>query len=1766
MDFDEPSLLEPLPHNICLRSTRLIKMILQHIRAQAATDRPAGASSPFRRHGSCPVNFLKKHHNVLRALQTLREVEAASRRSSVRSTKKDLPSKTVLTRSTSLPSLHTGYESEDSTASTVVYNAISVESDLWKLGEATPACYHIEREQESQSDIQIDSDKLVPEGDDYRLVFISSPGSSQVDDEDACKDDVSMYSGSTDYAALAENASGIFFMDDMDWDLSQLCGNGPRMGSAEDEMICTVLFSSPLRDSGKKPPSKNTQRKSSLPDTTGLIKMDIATLAAQNEEDASSKPTEKHTHQSIEVSSYQNNQRSDSRMAQQNCDMLCQDENSSSDESDSTTTSHTSVAECKKETSETKVLLQNQLLSCDQLFDSILAEDEEAARDESQEDVIDPAEQGWAGKAEITGMAVVDGITTTMVRAGAPAPHPRPSRHQTSSSGDTSTGSALLWELQEDALISQLKAMGDERECSTMPTDVKVLEEEATTASPAGLTPSSSCLELAGEAASSHPTGCVDLPTSDSSTILEAQSDCSHLNTASSHMDSLPVVGELDGTANNEISTTTSAEFKQYIDNDVASRNINIVENITQPQDSIQLSCVKDNAPHTQVSLIDLPTENENIVLPKGNNPLLETELLSDIKSDLLSEHISTVVIDEVETISSPLLSDAQYTNLPIDITAQLASHLNEKHDQIETYTSSVDIEENIETKECSFSESNAPQQIILQDQVEECRDNYGTSEEACSSTSALEKYFVSFDKNLHSKSKKELESSSVPAGLALEKNDLFYQTDAHTKVFYWNDSENTESSEGEEDLLDEETSSEDEATYIASGASGNEPYYGHMSYSLHTIVEESCEESERESRVATPTNVHPASQLEDYFNHTIITQTSFMGVKNHNKDDCAMSDTYSETSGSVCSDLNDDLTLSEQAASRLEQYFTRGILGGFVYQDEGELSDESGGRGSEMGDKPQEDAPPESPSSVTPQPESEEEENFDTIKRKKPTFECAPEDTANSKEEEIKLTQSSDFSSTESILANISSLFESKLNLSDSESSKKDDNKVEDKKDAEMPKCPSEKSEVEQRPKKIEEPDSVSIKSGYSDEDAAYIMNKLMVHLSETSNKNDSEESLAPTLELLESEIYRLMQTVSPMTLSEPSGSSCGSSTIGSNNSDYGSDTLESAEYTTTDDDDAHAERIGSFRSNNSFTFRLSSLRRNNSDKSRGGESSDSTISEETLYICKQLMSSLKELAGAVTADKTTTPQKLLESDAYSQARTYIRDQIVALMHTVTASRNGSPIRERKQTENLKPSVDDLKIIKEESPVSSSIENLKDSPVKPKSLLNQDSYAEAIIIDDEGISVEEQKLASKSSESLISVQSGEAKISKGKSSNLLTSKKDQGEKSSFKQFNFLPSSLRRMSKSSKSNSIEYLQTATYPLSIMKSHPDLSPKPHEKKNPENRLSFHADSPLSMESKTSPNRKCLSDERMNKSESKCLPLQIWKKPQSSSSSKINDGKSKSGDTDQDEGCELSPSTFNLNAKEKASSENNLFLRDTKNQKKDGKVSTTKSVGNISDLENSGSKSSCRDTGYYSFKSSDDSILSLGDSAASQTSSASLVHHRSPTSTETIPEVEEPAAAPPGALCESLKSKNVSLSSSNIPEQVWGPATKSSTLPSSVKNKFSLPPASTSRFRPFVSSIFSTSGVLRKLAALKGKYNTASHSSSLYQWLLVIDDNSSYRSHSGFKKRSRLPSTGSEDLRTGLGSMPQLTLTDYSDVSFSTTFDWCSLIWFLKHTNI
>ncbi|CAN7988592.1 unnamed protein product [Ixodes hexagonus] len=1051
---------------------------------------------------------------------------------------------------------------------------------------------------------------------------------------------------------------------------------------------------------------------------------------------------------------------------------------------------------------------------------------------------------------------------------------------------------------------------------------------------------------------------------------------------------------------------------------------------------------------------------------------------------------------------------------------------------------------------------------------------------------------------------------------------------------------------EEEEGMFSDASTSSDDAMYISPMPRLNPTQYGNpLSYSLHTILEESCEESERSSRATTPITKNPSSELEKYFSFAI-GNASLEEI--HKRWSVAtseeFSDSVSETSGV------DDIEVMDEdpavlASSRLEKYFTSGLLGTgcFHYPDDAEYTDESGGVSSEDEDKKseaKEDITEDSLRSAF-----EVEGSYNTIKRKKeydvsssdvPQTEA--EDNGTVKEEDDATKQEDENDGTKpnnlimkkehddldvTLVADDSLLNQSDSTVNHSDSIEEElfeassttttlplaehDNletsispimrDVQAERQSSVmdsageltsgieSMCNSSNSEATLKPHNFEmgknsvatDEDVLSIHSrssstdGYSDEEAAYIVNRVIAHISGTSDEAEKvDKNITPWKALLESQITRLMQTVSPAALS---GESSCSSTIGSNNSDYGSDTLESGTYSSTDEEGSpkirhHKKTIT--RGSAKQLVSNAEAERNLADNI-SGHSTDSTISEETMFICRQLMQSLKMLSDehAGLDQKKASP---IISDHnhndYVKAQEYIQDQIVALMHTVNASRNASPLRERRNrplgitggssecsdVDSPNLSEKKKKMGKSKTPSESGSETISTSISIPsydsdhtatESEMSNEMDELYNLLESSGAA-----LADNISLSKLSCCDGEEpldhfilppfhvpvlQLHSGQEVSLISPCEPAVSKLEFLEpscdlpklstvtveeklelpgmYSMASGGAGKCDSSSTlttGSDLDFCGSVETVLEVCPKTGGISPEPSvsptetsaDKSRSESSLYIKARKGLSQRKlvvtrssdSLAPYKKASGEPR--------LALQLFRsRGTSKSEHSIPDTATSEDKEDSSDANRAADGlTKRIGSKEKSSSENNLSLAtfpDT--ERTTSKFLGTKSVGNITDLEGNPGKSSCfRDTGYYSFKSSEESVLSLDD-PGSRPPSGSLTKQKSLQSSETIPEVEEEPVRP-ARTSGPASAKTNSLSSGSIPDSVFAVNSdcKSSTLPSNLRSKVVRPtPHSSSmvlRQRHFSSTFFSTSGVLRKLTALKADESSGSHRSS------------------------------------------------------------------------
>lgn len=1058
---------------------------------------------------------------------------------------------------------------------------------------------------------------------------------------------------------------------------------------------------------------------------------------------------------------------------------------------------------------------------------------------------------------------------------------------------------------------------------------------------------------------------------------------------------------------------------------------------------------------------------------------------------------------------------------------------------------------------------------------------------------------------------------------------------------------------EEEENMFSDASTSSDDALYISPMPRFNAMQYGNpLSYSLHTILEESCEESEKGSRATTPVTKNPSSELEKYFSFAI-GDASLEEI--HKRWSVATSEDFSD-SVSETSGVDDVEVLEEDpevlASSRLEKYFTSGLLGTgtFHYPDDAEFTDESGGISSDDEDKgasfkssKSEKAAPsmvfevEGPCDTIKRKKNDgdeestdikvvlEDESFSTIKRKKEDFtlaaetsrgagdvaelpvmkqvdECAKEASFDSSDATLTADESTMTivgATTDESLPDVTTKDATDMRSEDHEvpttpfSEANHDmqqslsDSVNELTSGIESMCNSSSSEMIQSDEMkdldkpaVEEEDIASIHSRasstdcYSDEEAAYIVNRVIAHISGTSDEAEKvDENITPWKALLESQITRLMQTVSPAALS---GESSCSSTIGSNNSDYGSDTLESGTYSSTDEEGSPKPRHKKSGQHSPSKRLATAVDNDKLADNLSGHSNDSTISEETMFICRQLMQSLKMLSDEQSNKDEKSACPVISDhnhNDYMKAQEYIQDQIVALMHTVSASRNASPLRERRckplgltggssecsdvDSPNLS---EKKKMGKSKTPSESGSETISTSISIP-SYDSDHTATESEMSNemDELYSLLESSgatLADNISLSKLSCCDGEEpsdhfilppfkvpvlRLQSGQEVPLISTKEPPSSRLEFLEPSCVLPKLSTVTVEEKlelpgmysiacgtgakcdssstlttGSDIDFCGSVETVLEVCPKASGMSPEPSvspteasaDKSRSESSLYIKARRGLGQRKlvvtrssdSLAPYKKVGSDGRVS--------LQLFHSKGASKSehsildtTAIEDKDESSSDANQS----VDNLGKRIGGKEKSCSENNLSLAATFS---DGDRSTskflgTKSVGNIADLEGNPGSKTFRDTGYYSFKSSEESVLSL-DEPGSRPPSGCLTKQKSVQSSETIPEVEEepvrPARSSPGS---PTKGNSNSLSSGSIPDSVFvaantGSDCKSSTLPSSLRSKVNRPsPHSSSmvlRQRHFSSTFFSTSGVLRKLTALKADDSSGSHRSS------------------------------------------------------------------------
>ena len=904
---------------------------------------------------------------------------------------------------------------------------------------------------------------------------------------------------------------------------------------------------------------------------------------------------------------------------------------------------------------------------------------------------------------------------------------------------------------------------------------------------------------------------------------------------------------------------------------------------------------------------------------------------------------------------------------------------------------------------------------------------------------------------------------------------------------------------------------------------------YGNpLAYSLHTIVEESCEESDRNSsRPSSSAEEAPTADGEKLFTFAVSHNQCSDSQK---RDSWCPSEVDSEADSEQamsCEFLDQE---EYESPSRLEKYFMSGLLGSgaFDYPDDCEFADESDCDSS----KPSLEvmANGQTCAELT-QSADFDQSNCDTLKRNTievaKTMEVPQEVTQVSDEKTAQDSTSEEVSPEEEEDLEVST---PALRCSSPEDSP---------------------TEVTSQPTEEQSGSDATNSSKLQEEEVQTFMNKLLSRMSginrmavpagaedmPVSNRPEpvSESAVSvvagndnplPSLKSLEHQIARLMEAVSPARLSVGSDSNSSytsSSTIGSNNSDYGSDTLES------DEEEAKHFPTGEKRKSNG--------RQTRSAANQSANSADSTVSEETVYICKQLMGSLKKLteiafnekSGDVPAVTAVNP-----SSDMAKARMYIRDQIVALMHTVksVSPASTSPaIRDRKTTQTpfnhqsviesggessdcgdgspkMGGSAGKKKASSESGSettcsASVSIPSYEDSDNTPTDSEISHEMEELFALLDttakESMALNETNLTARpaSDEDRASLKSWEARIS------MLGKREEQvgtDRKPSPELLSRSPVTVSRTQTPSKVSEItingKEVETKT-PV-IAAAAPVLIPIGHKTVV---KIDDNSATATGRTESLSPIFESLKD-RSFSSDSVSSVQTVKARLQASQSEISSDGTQSTSrlaidEVDDESDANLTSGSLrkSFNAKEKASSEDNLLAANMMAGSAPTKAKpigcAAKSAGNISELDTAcNNQSGFRDTGYYSFKSSEESVKSLEESSGTsiRSHSTSTLPHMKRMKSETIVEVDEESSASETTQTmpdnkrlftpsHSSAAKVLSFSSPNIVNDVFNGSRSGSLPPESRVPVPNLPHRSRSSF-------FSTSGVLRKLTALRG----------------------------------------------------------------------------------
>ncbi|XP_055943748.1 uncharacterized protein LOC129974954 isoform X2 [Argiope bruennichi] len=559
--------------------------------------------------------------------------------------------------------------------------------------------------------------------------------------------------------------------------------------------------------------------------------------------------------------------------------------------------------------------------------------------------------------------------------------------------------------------------------------------------------------------------------------------------------------------------------------------------------------------------------------------------------------------------------------------------------------------------------------------------------EPSISDRSNLENYFTSFENSRSEKVRQSKQMENSMDSHVYNNNEIFHPYLSS----HYNCDINEMNFEDEEAMLSDTSSEEDMKCHPSMTNTNYLP-----AYALHTIIEESCEESERDSRTTTPTNDVATSKLERYFSWDIINDTDRDLRKKNDDESTIYSDSLSESSNSLAGDDPKDIDPTQLASSRLEKYFTSGLVDdqNCYYPEDAEFLDDAPVSDFEEDSvhqkisrsallssleskkifshpinsysKNQEISntePTNELNSVQNYIESPVVDNqnnvssnaksdIDCDKADKITIPVIPtpdnthilEDSGIVSEKMTEVNElSCSFVETELKSQNTSEVIVTSDNSDSASVAVINGKPKEDSED-----CLEnlvDKENVSCGPKPLISKDQLTA-------DIQSIIKKLVSYFTNETDsesfKKNVETNYVSAWHILETEIERLLQSMSPHALEN---NSCNSSTIDSNNSDYGSDTIESMDCITDDDDIDAKNRVADILSS---AYKFQSL---NSDLS------SFNISEETLSIWKRLIQSLQKDNSVLSENKLCDPN--------AEARLYIRDQIVTLMHTVTVNEN---------------------------------------------------------------------------------------------------------------------------------------------------------------------------------------------------------------------------------------------------------------------------------------------------------------------------------------------------------------------------------------------------------------------------------------------------------------------------------------------------------------